>query len=512
MAKLSSQTKYLLGCGTFLILCTIGFVAFFTWKIVTSIDDLGKTDEAAIPQEIREPRVLKGFEFLTKSDFFKLKKGKFLDGVSIGATASDDKEKTKRLEHESGKGIFRFSDMKICGNEIVVVAQNGGYVFDKSGNLSREIWFEPTEQMVKVWWWKQFVYHGTTNNIRIIDIENDGKCEFTSYSSVDGFAVFDSEGNGLWRYGQRMKEIDLEKIWKEKEQSKISKESYISAATVFDIEGDGISEFIVSEKDKGIKVFNSSFDEKWTQTDEDPTANLQLIDVDGDGKSEIFEFQGMSSKIRDKTSGNVIKNVEINGWQKEILPFENETKIKGIRFFEIDNDKLKISDLNNKILQELEAPLSKVKSIKDKNEPKAKYQKELPKPSQNVDKNGTRAETKRIKPSNYNAPVGPAPHIATKQVEEFDTFEDTESLDSPKALWIKLKKDKPKFLAVIASFIGTPRANFYLYEANGNLVYHELLPEEADTVLVVPDEAGNESLLIGGKETIWKFEIKTDQS
>ncbi len=508
MAKLSSQTKYLLGCGTLLILCTIGFIVFVTWKIVTSIDEIGKTDDSTIPLELRELKVLKGSEFLSKSTFYKLEKGSLFKNISNGAAASNDKEKTKRIEHESGKGIFRFADMKICGNEIIVVAQNGGYVFDKSGRLLREIWFEPTEQMIKVWWWKQFIYRGTTDNIRIIDIENDGKCEFTSHSSADGFAIFDSLGNGLWRYGQRMKEIDFEKIWNEKDSKKDKKESYVTNVAVFDVDTDGISEFIVSEKEKGIKVFNSNYDEKWTQADEDPTANLHLIDADGDGKNEIFEFQGKASKIRDLKSGNVVKTFEIDGWLKEILPFNNESKTKGIRFFEIDNNKLIISDLNNKILQESEAPLSKVESIKEKNKPKAKYQNELPKPSQNVDKNGTRTEAKRINPSNYNAPTGPAPQITTKQVEDFDDFENTESLDSPKALWIKFKKDKPKYLAVIASFIGIPRANFYVYDQNGNLVYHEILAEEADTILAIPSETESETLLIGGRETIWKFEIK----
>lgn len=68
-----------------------------------------------------------------------------------------------------------------------------------------------------------------------------------------------------------------------------------------------------------------------------------------------------------------------------------------------------------------------------------------------------------------------------------------------------MKRDKPEYLAIVAVFIGIPRANLYIYEPNGTLVYHELLPEKAETIAVLPGENGLEQLLVGGKDTIWKY-------
>jgi hypothetical protein len=73
---------------------------------------------------------------------------------------------------------------------------------------------------------------------------------------------------------------------------------------------------------------------------------------------------------------------------------------------------------------------------------------------------------------------------------------------------VKLQKNKTKFLAIIGAFIGLPRANFYVYTSEGKLVYHELLPQGAKTIAVLPHESGNDAILIGGKETIWKFDAK----
>jgi len=83
--------------------------------------------------------------------------------------------------------------------------------------------------------------------------------------------------------------------------------------------------------------------------------------------------------------------------------------------------------------------------------------------------------------------------------------DDSESVGSPRAVWVKLRKDKPKYLAVLASFIGIPRSNLYIFEPNGTLVYHELLGEDAETIAMMPSTDGKEQLLVGGKESIWRY-------
>jgi hypothetical protein len=78
----------------------------------------------------------------------------------------------------------------------------------------------------------------------------------------------------------------------------------------------------------------------------------------------------------------------------------------------------------------------------------------------------------------------------------------------PKAILVALRKGEPKYLAVVGSFIGIPRANLYVYDGKGGLVYHELLPEDVETIASMPAGDGVEHILIGGKDTIWKYAAK----
>jgi hypothetical protein len=45
----------------------------------------------------------------------------------------------------------------------------------------------------------------------------------------------------------------------------------------------------------------------------------------------------------------------------------------------------------------------------------------------------------------------------------------------------------------------------YVYDEKETLVYHELLPEDAETIAIKPTANSTEEILIGGKNTIWKF-------
>ena len=88
------------------------------------------------------------------------------------------------------------------------------------------------------------------------------------------------------------------------------------------------------------------------------------------------------------------------------------------------------------------------------------------------------------------------------------TTDSSENIAFPEAAWVKLKEAEPKYLAIVAAYIGLPRANLYVYKPDGELVYHELLPESAKTLAVLPTDNETEELLIGGKNTIWKFSAK----
>jgi hypothetical protein len=115
-----------------------------------------------------------------------------------------------------------------------------------------------------------------------------------------------------------------------------------------------------------------------------------------------------------------------------------------------------------------------------------------------------------------DAPLSKIPKKNSKKVNiksgddrpDISYMDDSYRVGFPKAVWVNLQKDKPKYLAVIGSFGRIGRSNFYLYDEKGNLVYHELLPEDARTIAVNSTANSTDEIFIGGKDTIWKFVAK----
>jgi len=474
LSKLSPKTRILIGCGMLVLLVFLGIVGYAAWKAYSFFSRFGVVSEKIIPDELREPRVLKGADFLSKTEIFKLKKLSFTETVRKGATAKDEKEKQSIISSETKKDVYGFDDIKVCADELIAVGRFGGYVFGLDGNLKREILFEPKARKMKFLWSEHETYSDTLHNLRIIDLENDGQCEFISEDSIDGVTFFNNQGNVAWRYGET--DINLEDVWREKSQAESDEEVYVTNVSIVDLDDDGASEYIISRKNDGIRAFDLNKNEKWFQPDEYPTAEFRLVDIDGDGTGELLEFQGGSSKIRDKATGAVLKKLAISGGSDGILVFEDDKKKKLARLFEISENKFTLFDFNNKTVMETEAPLSEVKITIDK----SKY------------------------PSATPIYVG---NNMVAMPQEF-SGSDRESIYEPKAILAALRKDKPKYIVVVAPFISIPRAHLYIYEPNGNLVYHELLPEKAETLAAIPAANSNEEIIIGGKDTIWKFAAK----
>lgn len=449
MKNYSPKIRHLVGCGILLIILTVSFIGFAGWSVYSLLNQVEKAAEVVLPEELKEPKILRGEGFLSKTEMFKLPKLTPLQLITKSISISDDKQREQFTRREAAKKFFNFSDLRVCESEIIAVGEFGGYIFDLNGNLQRELYFEPIESILKISWYEQKIYRDTLHNLRIVDLENDGKCEFISFSSTDGAAVFDNQGKTIWRYGER----SFDDLWKDITEAERDNEIYVTKAAIADLDGDGKTEYIVSRRNDGIRAFNLNKNEIWFQSDEFPTANFKLVDIEGDGKTELLGFQGKSSVVRDKKTGNALKELEIN-YGNEILPAEKPKE--KIRFFEINDNRLKVSDIDNKILSDAEAPLSEVK----------------------------------ITPEKTSIP---------------DYVKDRERIYQPQAVWVSLEKGAPKFLAIIGSFTGFPRANLYIYDTKGNLVYHELLAEDAETIAVLPKTDGTEQILIGGKDTIWKF-------
>ena len=189
---------------------------------------------------------------------------------------------------------------------------------------------------------------------------------------------------------------------------------------------------------------------------------MAVVDVNGDGKAELVEEDGRELKIRD-TQGQVkdVVQVPVYLWHVSLCPQPNN---QGPPLnLAVREGGLWLIDLDGKNYKRYDAPLSQIK---------------LEKPE-----------------------VVGAPGLPDQM-----TF-DTEEVYRAKGVWAELERDRPKYLAVIANFAAIDRSLFYLYDAQGRLIYQEILPEECDAIAVLPPEnsSGRAEVLVSGEKTVWRY-------
>jgi len=455
---MTSKGQNILIVAGIAIFVTLGIIGYAACSLYSFFDEMA--DFRKVPDEIKDPRILKGEGFLRKNEMFKLTNDGILGAISKGMSKSDERERQKVVSAETAKSIFNFSDLEIVRNEIIAVGKFGAFVFDLDGNLKRQILFDVVKEKVRVGPFETDTYQSDLDNLRIVELDNE-RFGFLSWGSMEGVRVFDDAGREIWSYGKE--NIDFGVLLKDRKErdEDYEKSTYVMEAAVGDLDGDGVSEYIVARKSDGIHAFDRHGNEKWFQPDDFPSSPIEIADLNGDGKNELLQ----GSKVRDE-NGNVIRELKIGLGDRtnDASLFVKDKKDQlSIQSCNIYQSKLVCWDENKKTLLSGEAPLGEIK-----------------------------AEPKRI-----DIPDHP----------ELSFTSDTQSVAHPKAVWVGLDHNKPKYLAIVAAYIGPPRANLYIYEPNGNLVFHELLGEDAETIAVLPGKDGNEDLLVGGKNTIWKYSL-----
>jgi hypothetical protein len=407
-----------------------------------------------MPEEIKEARVLKGEGLFTKSEFFKLTKGTFLEIANEGRKIKDEKEREKLVDSEVAKGIYNFSDLMVYRDEVIAVGEFGGFIFDSQGKLRQNILFEPVKYDINIGPFNKTTYRSDLDNLKIVHLTPD-KIGFLSQGISQGVRIFDDSGKQIWSFGSDSRNLDP---FKENDQNNGESEKSLLEATAGDLDNDGISEYIVAVENDGIRAFDHSGNLRWFYPEEFPHRKMAVIDMDGDGRNELVQI---GEKVFDGQNGKVLYELKGKRGDCTVFASDDEGKIH-IRDVDIRNGKLFYSDENGEMLFEAEAPLSAIQKNRQRN---------------NI------------------------PGDAT--IVDFNELDENASCQ--KAVLVKMRNDEPAYLAVLASYIGLPRSNLYIFDTKGVLVFHELLPEEAETIDVMPSENGPNEIIVGGKDTIWRY-------
>lgn len=394
-----------------------------------------------VPPELREPRVITGAGVLVKSEFYRV-------GKETSWRDLLDDEKIKSW-------LDSVQDMKVGqldgqgGLDVGLAGRFGVTLLDRQGNVTKRTNFRFEMGKSRLGNLANDREKDSFYNKRLLDVEGDGVCEVLAFGGLDGMALFDHQGNVLFSRG-------------ELEQGKSS----IHEVSAGDVDGDGVTEFIASwdyEPWEGLELLDRNGNSKWRHEEESKPGEIEVVDVNADGKADLVEDDGGELKIRDN-QGQIkdVVNMPVYLSHLSLIPQTNNQRPP--QNLAVREGSLWLIDLDGKNYTKYDAPLSKIKLSKPR--------------------------------------VVGVPGFPSSQY----TYE-TEEVYHAKGVWVELEKDRPKYLAVIANFTVMDRSLFYLYDSQGKLIYQEILPEECDAVAVLPPENndGRDKILVSGQKTVWRY-------
>jgi hypothetical protein len=272
---------------------------------------------------------------------------------------------------------------------------------------------------------------------------------------------------------------------------------------VVDIEGDGKSEYLARGSVDGAAVFDHEGKLLWTYggpTKEKVALNdLTVGDLDGDGVAE-FVVSWYGIEVFDRSGKRRSQLVEEFGdTQLEVVDTNGDGKNEIISV----GAALKIRDSTGRVIKEIEIPgyfgnfaLCTMPGQKQPVILSVEDSKLVL-----IDFSGATV-------LEFNAPLSEF-NDTTSKMPDGEVFHGT-SVYKSKGVWIKLAKDLPEYLAVINEFGSIDRSVLDVFTSSGELVYQEVLPEDSLSIAVLPaaDPSGVPELLVGGSQTVWRYRIK----
>ncbi len=189
---------------------------------------------------------------------------------------------------------------------------------------------------------------------------------------------------------------------------------------------------------------------------------MEVVDVDGDGQAETVEVNGSKLKIRN-AQGKVTGSAEMPVVIGHLSLCPRPDARGAPQNLAVGQGKVFLIDLDGKNFSIVEAALSKIKL----------------------------EQPRELKFPGMDEPL---------------VF-DTEEVYRAEGAWVRLRPEQPKYLAVVARFATLDRSLFYVYDAQGKLLYHEILPEACNALSAFLSEggAGGEDILVGGERTVWRY-------
>lgn len=290
-----NKKKILIGCslGLGIVIVIVIIAGFFASRFLIFLPIVKSHSD--IPNDLKTSGVLIGSNFLSKKIFFQDTRLDTITDIVIG-------------ELDPNPGL-----------EIGIASSNGAVFVNKNSSVKSSVMFS-----------------SQASHVDIIDVDNDGVCEFMNRGSWSYDAsLIDHKGNIIWTYGE---------------------ESGVDDMCTGDINRDGISEFVVGfNGGGGVHLLDKNGKLKWKQSDGN-VWHVEIVDANGDGNLEIVHSNaGGQIRVRDK-HGKIIS-------QRKPAPYISNFSLckwpsKKSREYALlsENDTIWLFDFDGKVAAQFKAP------------------------------------------------------------------------------------------------------------------------------------------------------------
>ncbi|HET6454662.1 MAG TPA: VCBS repeat-containing protein [Armatimonadota bacterium] len=238
---------FLIGCATVLVLAFLGLLigGYIMYRRMGSLSP-GAPGRLEMPAALKTSgvRIGKGF----------LKQDVFLSNPALGKVTDI---------------VWGELDPK-PGLELGIAGKDGAIFVDKKGNVRSSVGLG-----------------GNFDRVTIIDVEDDGVCEFINRGSwISKAALVNHQGAVVWRHGSL---------------------SAVDDMAAGDVDGDGIKEFAVGfNGGGGVHLVDRDGKKRWSKPDGN-VWHVEMVDTDDDGRDEIVHSNaGGDITIRDSTGETVL--------------------------------------------------------------------------------------------------------------------------------------------------------------------------------------------------------------